>query len=120
MSLSQLDFLKHIQDEVLFIGSSMQNKTIADIESDLILQKAIIRSIEVIGEATKRLNRELRLRYPDVNWKAMAGTRDKLIHDYFEVDLELVYDIIINHLPVMGIQLQKIIQSESEENSDNI
>jgi uncharacterized protein with HEPN domain len=54
------------------------------------------------------------MKYPDVNWRAMAGTRDKLIHDYFEVDLELVYDIVINHLPVLSVQLVIIISCETE------
>ncbi len=114
MSLSQLDFLRHILDEVVFIEAAMRNKSMNDIETDLILQKAIVRSIEVIGEATKRLDAKIRLRYPGVDWRAMAGTRDKLIHDYFEVDIELVFDIVINHLPSLKIHLLQIIQMESE------
>ena len=115
MSLSQLDFLRHILDEVVFIEAAMKNKSMNDIETDLILQKAVVRSIEVIGEATKRINLAFRQVYPQVDWKAMAETRDKLIHDYFEVDLELVYDIVISHLPVLKIHLLQIIQTESEK-----
>lgn len=115
MSLSQLDFIRHILDEVVFIEGAMKNKSLDNIETDLILQKAVVRSIEVIGEATKRLDSSIRSRYPQVDWKAMAGTRDKLIHNYFEVDLELIYDIVISHLPSLKIQLLEIIQTESEK-----
>jgi uncharacterized protein with HEPN domain len=118
MSLSQLNFLRHILDEVMFIEQAMKNKSMNDIETDLLLQKAVIRSIEVIGEATKRINPAFRMAYPQVDWKAMAGTRDKLIHDYFEVDLELVYDIIVSHIPSLKIHLLEIIQTESGNNNE--
>ena len=114
MSLSQLDFIRHILNEVVFIETAMKNKSINDIETDLLLQKAVVRSLEVIGEATKRLDAVFRLKYPAVDWRAMAGTRDKLIHDYFEVDLELVFDIVVSHLPSLKIHLLHIIETESE------
>lgn len=113
MSLSQLDYIKHIYDEVLFVRKVMQHKTMQDIEDDLLLQKAVLRCLEVIGEAAKRVSIEFRAKYPDVNWKAMAGTRDKLIHDYFEVDMELVYDITQNHIPSLLEGLEKILANET-------
>lgn len=112
MLLSQLDFIRHILDEVLFIQYAMKGKSLEDIEVDLILQKAIIRILEVIGEATKKVDFKFRERYPGVDWKAMAGTRDKLIHNYFEVDLEIVFSIISDNLPGLKHQLQSIIENE--------
>jgi uncharacterized protein with HEPN domain len=113
MSHSQLDYIKHIYDEVLFVEQVMQGKTFLDIEDDLLLQKAILRCLEVIGEAAKRISNDFKTKYPDVNWKAMAGTRDKLIHDYFEVDIELVFDITQSHIPSLRRQLEGILKNES-------
>lgn len=69
--------------------------------NDEVLKKAFIRSIEVIGEASKHIPHNIRKKYPKIEWKAIAGTRDKLIHDYFGVDYDLVWDIIINKIPLL-------------------
>ena len=114
MYLSQLDFIKHINDEVLFIEQVMTGKTIHDVENNLFLQKALIRSLEVIGEATKKISPELRAKYPQIDWRGMAGTRDKLIHNYFNVDLELVFDITQTYLPTLKSNINLILKNESE------
>ena len=72
-------------------------------------QDAVIRQLEVIGEATKRLSEELRLNYGDVPWRRIAGLRDVLIHDYMGVDIQAVWEITQRDLPVFKKQVQTIL-----------
>lgn len=71
-------------------------------------RNAVIRSLEVIGEAVKNLPESLRARYPDVPWKRMTGMRDKLIHEYFGVDLRIVWKTIKEDLPKLKPLIKKI------------
>jgi len=77
------------------------------------MQRAVIRSIEIIGEATKNLSNTLKEQYPDVPWRLIAGTRDKLIHAYFEVDWVIVWNILQSEIPVLGENVQAILDDLS-------
>jgi uncharacterized protein with HEPN domain len=79
---------------------------------DEVLKRACVRALEIIGEATKKLPAEIRLKYPDVEWRNMAGMRDRLIHDYLGVDYELVYDVAKTKVPELGRQIELILQRE--------
>jgi len=69
---------------------------------------AVIRCLEVIGEATKKLPLEFRLKYPDIPWKQMAGMRDKLIHEYFGVDREMIWQVVEKHIPRISPLLKNL------------
>ena len=109
----QLDFLRHILSECEFIMQAVENKSRDQIISDPLLSRALIRSLEVIGEATKKLPEELKTKYIQVDWKLMSKMRDRLIHHYFGIDYDIVYDTIRVDIPELKTELERIILLES-------
>ncbi|MDB4903034.1 MAG: hypothetical protein JWQ63_2315 [Mucilaginibacter sp.] len=99
MSASNLELLHHIQDEVDFVLLATNNKTKDEVINDAVLSRAVIRSLEIIGEASKKLDEEFKTAHSGVEWSKMARTRDRLIHDYFGVNYDIIWDIIQNKLP---------------------
>ena len=112
MSPSQLDFLKHIEHECVFILEIIKGKTRENIIIDELLSKGIVRGLEIIGEATKRLPEEFKSKYPQVDWGAMAGMRDVLIHHYFGIDYDVVWTTITKDIPELHHELQRIFRIE--------
>ena len=112
MSLSVLEYLRHIFDETVFIMDKSKNLGHKEFIQDETLMRAFVRSIEIIGEATKKVPDDFRQIYPKIEWKAMAGMRDRLIHDYFGVDYDLVWDVIITKIPILHQELKKILSNE--------
>jgi len=72
-------------------------------------QDAVVRNLEIIGEATKRLSPTLKSAHPDIAWQPIAGMRDKLIHDYFGVNVELVWDVVERDLPVLYKKVKELL-----------
>ena len=73
------------------------------------IRDAVIRNLEIIGEAVKNMSGELKLKYPQIPWRQIAGMRDKLIHEYFGVNLNIVWDTVNEFLPVFQKQLKEIL-----------
>jgi uncharacterized protein with HEPN domain len=86
---------------------------LADIKS----QDAVIRNLETIGEAAKNLTQGLRKKYSDVPWKGMFGVRDRLIHHYFGVNLDIVWDIVTVELPALESKIESMLRQEHSEDS---
>ena len=80
----------------------------ADVEK----QDAVVRRLEIIGEAVKGLPEDLRAKYPDVPWRDIAGARDIMIHEYFRVDLELAWEMVQDDLPALAAEVSKILRDE--------
>ena len=76
-----------------------------------LLQDAVIRNFEIIGEATKNLSLDFRERHPEIPWRKMAGLRDVLIHNYMGVNARMVWNIVKNDLPVLKRDISKVLQN---------
>ena len=113
MSKLPLEYLKHILDETKFIISQSKNLKEEDFYNNPILTRAFIRSLEIIGEATKNIPKEFTAKYPDIQWKYMARMRDRLIHHYFGVDYFIVWDIVITEIPKLHDRIIDIIENNS-------
>jgi uncharacterized protein with HEPN domain len=110
---SDLLYLSNIQDCIQRIESYTIEGKEKFLETPMI-QDAVIRNFEIIGEATKRLSPELKNSYPDVSWKQIAGLRDILIHDYLKVNLNRVWGIIEQNLPQLKQTVETVLQQQGD------
>ena len=101
MSASNLELVRHMLTETNFILSHVNGKSKEEVIHDEVLCRAVVRSIEIIGEATKKISKSFTQTHNEIPWSAMAGMRDKLIHDYLDVDLDVVWKTIEVDLPLL-------------------
>ena len=107
------DFTDYISDILISIQDVEEfttGITFEDFSKDKKTIKAVIRSLEVLGEASKKIPDEIRNRYPRIPWKRMAGMRDKLIHEYFGVDLEIVWNVAKKELPPVKSSIEELVR----------
>ena len=103
-------FLNHINDAIELINKFTEGFTKAKFLADKLVQSAVVRQIEIIGEATKNLPRPFKSAHPEAPWKDIAGMRDKLVHHYFGVDLNYVWGVIKDELPHLQQQIQHFLR----------
>lgn len=87
----------------------MRGKTWEEFSKDPLLQDAVVRRLEIIGEASGRVSNETQKKYSQLPWQAMKGTRNRVIHEYDSIELDIIWDIIQNDLPHLASELEKII-----------
>jgi uncharacterized protein with HEPN domain len=112
MSVSNLELVRHIFDECEFILLHTEGKTFETVTDDKVLMRALERSIEIIGEAAKKIDDEFKSKYPHIEWKKMAGTRDHLIHNYMGIDYDIFWDIIENKIPDLHYFIKEILEEK--------
>jgi uncharacterized protein with HEPN domain len=110
MSFEPRDYLRHMLVEADYLIGRTAMVSFEDFAADDTLRRAFVRSLEIIGEAAKKVPDDFRAAHPAVEWRAMAGMRDRLIHDYFGVDFELVWDVVLTRIPELRNQLASILE----------
>ena len=103
-------YLEHIQDCIKQI-MDYTHEGKSDFMLDRKTQDAVVRNLEIIGEAVKNISPELKTLYPQLPWQNMAGMRDKLIHEYFGVNLELVWGVVENNLLTVDATISHILKA---------
>jgi uncharacterized protein with HEPN domain len=99
MSKNPVEYLRHISDACSYLLSAEANLTKETFLDDEILKRAVVRSLEIIGEATKKIPADFKIKWNLIQWKHMAGMRDRLIHDYMGVNYSIVWDVFKNKIP---------------------
>jgi uncharacterized protein with HEPN domain len=110
--------LTHILKEMVFLKKICQGRSSEDLHHDDYFSHAVIRAIEVIGEASKSVSPALKAANPEIDWREMAGMRDHVIHRYFEINWNIVWDVISNELPVLEPKITSMLQGLDTRNRD--
>ncbi|HUT71488.1 MAG TPA: DUF86 domain-containing protein [Desulfatiglandales bacterium] len=110
-------FVKDIIAAIKAIEQFVEGLSLSEFKDDDRTSSAVIRKFEIIGEAAKHIPESVKGTYPDVPWKRMAGMRDRLIHGYFGIDYQLVWDAIQLELPELKPRLKKILTELQKSNS---
>ncbi len=101
-----IEFLNDIKEAIKRIEAYTKNTDYEIFFKDFKTQDAVVRNIEIIGEAVKNISSDIREKYSDIEWKKIAGMRDKIIHDYFGVNWDIVWDVIINNYQNLNLKLR--------------
>ena len=119
MSHEFLDFVEDILDGMNKAEELLEGVIYSQFENDFRINFAVVRALEIIGEAAKRLPEDLRQRYPDIPWKGIAGMRDRIIHGYDNVDLQIVWDVVKRDIPQIKPKIEGILMDyEGKSSSD--
>jgi uncharacterized protein with HEPN domain len=112
MSFEPRDYLRHILEETDYLLRESTDLTVEEFLGDETLRRAFVRSLEVIGEAANNVPDEYQAEHPELEWRLMTATRNRLIHGYFGVDYELVWDVVKNRIPNVRTQVRSILEAE--------
>jgi uncharacterized protein with HEPN domain len=112
MSLSQVDFLHHILDECIYLIKESQQCTYEEFLADDRLTRAVCRSLEIIGEASSKIHPDFKAKYSLIPWRDMSDIRNKIIHHYFGVDYDIIWDTINTNIPQLKESIEVVIERE--------
>jgi uncharacterized protein with HEPN domain len=111
-------YLHHILDAINRIQGYTAGVSYDQFLQDSLLQDGVVRQLEIIGEAAKNVSSTFRDAHPELPWSQMTGTRNKLTHGYFEVNLFIVWDTVQSDLPPLKQQVERIIEEMDEKDSE--
>ncbi len=110
MSFEPREYLRHILLESEYLIEQCRGIDKAEFLRNETLRRAFVRSLEVIGEAAKRFPDEWRAAHPWFDWRGMARMRDRLIHGYFGVDYEIVWDVVVSKVPSLANEVRRLLE----------
>jgi len=110
--------LQHMLDHAREAVAMVQGKTRADLDMDRVLNLALVRLLEIVGEAGGRVRKDVRARYPEIPWAQIVGMRNRLIHGYDAVDFDILWQIITQDLPPLIKTLERLVALEDAEPGD--
>lgn len=110
MSLSPHEYIYHILDEIDYISTQLSEMDYDSFVRNPTVKRAFVRSLEIIGEASKKIPEDIKAMKPDIEWRKVTGMRDRLIHDYFGVDYTIVWDVATNKLRELRSKLQILLK----------
>jgi uncharacterized protein with HEPN domain len=117
-SRADSELVGDLREAIRLIFSYLGGMSYAEFCKDTKTRDAVIRNIEIVGEAAKGISEKLRAENPNIPWKGMAGIRDRLIHHYFGVNLEIVWQVVSEELPKLEPELARIAaENNSKENN---
>ena len=110
MYISQVEILQHILDECEYLQNEFQQSSFDEFLQNERLSKAICRSLEIIGEACSKIHPDLKLQHKHIPWREMSDLRNKIIHNYFGIDYDIVWDTVKTDIPVLKRSVESIIR----------
>jgi uncharacterized protein with HEPN domain len=110
-----LDYVEDILDAMDKAETILQDVDYETFEEDFIINFAVVRALEIVGEATKRLPMSFREQHPEVPWKSMAGMRDRIIHGYDKVNLQVVWDAVKYEIPRVKPLIQRVLTQYDQD-----
>ena len=110
---SQVEFLRHILDECIYLQKEYKENNFDDFIQNERLIRAVCRSLEIIGEACNKIHPDLKTSYPIIDWRAMSDMRNKIIHFYFGIDYDVVWDTVATDIPVLEEAIRAIIDRQN-------
>jgi uncharacterized protein with HEPN domain len=114
MRPTTVELLRDILREAEFLQGQSAQVTRDDFLANEVLKRAFVRSLEIVGEATRKVPEATRSEFPALEWKKMAGMRDRLIHDYGSVDYQIVWDVAANKAAELAAKLRPILEASEQ------
>lgn len=114
MSLFQIEFLNHILTECNYLIKESEQNNLEQLKADERLTRAVCRSLEIIGEASNKIHPDIKSKFKIIPWRELSDLRNKIIHHYFGIDYDIIWNTIITDIPELKENVEQILSSESK------